>query len=80
MKLGGFVNVIQLDGYVTSVRLEPKFMIPSGPGLAAISMFQREIGNQAGLLSLWMQDTLGLVVKMTHSVKLASHTQDQIPS
>lgn len=55
-------------------------MIPSGPGLAAISMFQREIGNQAGLLSLWMQDTLGLVVKMTHSVKLASHTQDQIPS
>lgn len=80
MKLGDFPKALQLDGYVTSVRLEPEFLIPSGSGLAAVSMFWREMWNQAGLFSHWMQDTLGLVVKMTPLVMLASHAHDQTPS
>lgn len=65
MKLGDFPEVIQVVGYVTGVRLGPKFPIPAAQGWL---LFLRSERNKepSRSFSLWKQDTLGLVLKMAY--------------
>lgn len=65
MKLGDFPEVIQLVGYVTDVKLGPKFPIPVAQGWLLFLCLERN-KEPSRSFSLWKQDTLGLVVKMAH--------------